>query len=104
MALEVCYNYSIALIVSPAVQETRIESRGAALPRARQFRGYPRGFITWDDSIGIHPQNPRCYCGLPSRQDWKGEKACVKPFGEGFWVCASGACDYFSDREGWSSL
>jgi hypothetical protein len=23
----------------------------------------------------------------------------VKPFGEGFWVCASGACDYFSDRK-----
>lgn len=31
--------------------------------------GYPRGFITWGDSIGIHPQKPRCYCGFPSRQD-----------------------------------
>ena len=61
--------------------------------------GYPRGFITWDDSIGIHPQNPRCYCEFPSRQDRKGEKARVKTFGEGFWVCASGACDYFSDRK-----
>jgi hypothetical protein len=61
--------------------------------------GYCRGFIPWDDSIGIHPQNPRCYCGFPSRQDRKGEKACVKPLGEGFWVCASGGCDYFSDRK-----
>ena len=60
---------------------------------------YPRGFITWDDSIGIHPQNPRCYCGFPSRQDRKGEKAIMKPFREGFWVCAFGACDYFSDRK-----
>lgn len=61
--------------------------------------GYPRGFITWNDSIGIHPQNPRCYCGFPSRQDRKVEKARVKTFGAGFWVCASGACDYFSDRK-----
>jgi hypothetical protein len=60
---------------------------------------YPRGFITWDDSIGIHPQNPRCYCGFLSRQDQKGEKACAKLFREGFWVCASGACDYFSNRK-----
>jgi hypothetical protein len=59
--------------------------------------GYPRGFVAWDDSIGIHPKNPRCYCGFPSRQDRKGKKA--NPFGEGFWVCASGACDYFSDRK-----
>lgn len=59
--------------------------------------GYPHGFITWDDSIGIHPQNPRCYCGFPSRQDRKGEIA-RHPCETGFWVCASGACDYFSDR------
>ncbi|PMD41810.1 hypothetical protein L207DRAFT_511594 [Hyaloscypha variabilis F] len=59
--------------------------------------GYPRGFITWDDGIGIYPRNPRCYCGFPSRQDRKGGKA--NSGGEGFWVCASGACDYFSDRK-----
>jgi hypothetical protein len=23
----------------------------------------------------------------------------VKPFGEGFWVCATGACDSFADRK-----
>jgi hypothetical protein len=61
--------------------------------------GYPRGFVTWDDGIGIHPENPRCYCGFPSRQDRKGERAHGKPFGDGFWVCASGACGYFSDRK-----
>jgi hypothetical protein len=59
--------------------------------------GYPRGFITWDDGIGIRPRNPRCYCGFPSRQDRKGGKA--NSVGEGFWVCALGACDYFSDRK-----
>jgi hypothetical protein len=58
--------------------------------------GCPRRFVTWDDSIGIHPENPRSYCGLPSR---KGEKARVKSVGDGFWVCASGACGYFSDRK-----
>lgn len=97
--------------MAPAKIERRIESVGdIARPyyicticdngKFNVFRdsGYPRGFITWDDGIGIHLQNPRCFCGLPSRQDRKGEKARVKGFGEGFWVCASGACDYFSDR------
>ena len=60
---------------------------------------YPRGFIIWDDSIGIHPLNPRCYCGFESRQDRKGEKARVRRFGEGFWICATGAFEYFSDRK-----
>lgn len=23
----------------------------------------------------------------------------MKSFGDGFWICASGACDYFSDRK-----
>jgi hypothetical protein len=45
--------------------------------------GYPRGFVTWDDSIGIHPANPRCYCGLPSRQDRKCGKARAKSVGDG---------------------
>jgi hypothetical protein len=26
-------------------------------------------------------------------------KACGKLFAEGFWVCASGGCDYFSERK-----
>jgi len=53
--------------------------------------------VTWDDSIGIHPRNPRCYCGFPSRQDWKGGKA--NSVREGFWVYALGVCDYFSNRK-----
>lgn len=64
---------------------------------------YPRGFNTWDDGIGIYPQNSRCFCGLPSRQDWKGEKARVKGFGEEFWACASGALILLR-QEGWSSF
>jgi hypothetical protein len=59
--------------------------------------GYPRDFITWDDNIGLHPDNPRCYCGCPSRQDRKGSKYPLG-FGDGFWICASGACWYYSDR------
>jgi hypothetical protein len=33
--------------------------------------GHSRGFITWDDNIGLHSGNPRCYCGFPSRQNRK---------------------------------
>jgi hypothetical protein len=33
--------------------------------------GYPRGFITWDDEIGLHPDNPEHWCGRLSRQDCK---------------------------------
>jgi len=36
---------------------------------------------------------------LRVRQDQKSGKALVNPFGEGFWVYASGACNYFSDRK-----
>ena len=61
--------------------------------------GYPRGFVTWDDGIGIDAQNPKCYCGSASRQDRKGRKGHWKGFEGGFWVCASGACDYYSDRK-----
>ena len=42
---------------------------------------------------------PDATAGSPSRQDRKGEKARVNPFGEGFWVCALGASDDFSDRK-----
>ncbi|KAL1969791.1 hypothetical protein VTN77DRAFT_7300 [Rasamsonia byssochlamydoides] len=59
--------------------------------------GYPRGFVTWDDDIGLHSDNPRCYCGVPSRQDRKCRFTGL--FGDGFWICASGACGYYSDRK-----
>jgi hypothetical protein len=62
--------------------------------------GYPRGFITWDDNIGLHPDNPRCYCGLPSRQDRKSRKYPLGSVEDGFWICASGACGYYSERRG----
>lgn len=40
------------------------------------------------------------YCGSPSRQDGKGGKAPTKFIKHGFWVCASGACDYVSYKDG----
>ena len=62
--------------------------------------GYPRGFVTWDDDIGIDARNPKCYCGIASRQDRKGIAAGYgKGFEGGFWMCASGDCCYYSDRK-----
>ena len=66
---------------------------------ANWLHRFRKRFVTWDDGIGTHPQNPHCFCIYPSRQDRKGTEARVKGFGEGFWVCASGACHYFSDRK-----
>ncbi|KAF2202714.1 hypothetical protein GQ43DRAFT_479682 [Delitschia confertaspora ATCC 74209] len=60
--------------------------------------GFPRGFITWDDTIGIRSSNPKCFCGFPSRQDRKcGIHAKGGGFGTGFWTCATGVCGYYSD-------
>jgi hypothetical protein len=82
--------------MAPAMIERRTESVHITRPyficttcdnaKSKYFRssGYPRGFISWDDGIGTKPQNPRCYSGLPSRQDRKGKKCRVKGFGEGF--------------------
>ena len=61
--------------------------------------GYPRGFVTWDDYIGIDARNPKCYCGFASRQDHKARRECFKGVEGGFWVRASGACHYYSDRK-----
>ena len=63
--------------------------------RLRYCISLPRSVL--DAGIGIHPRNPRCYFGFPSRLDRKGEKA--NWVGEGFWICALGACDYFSGRK-----
>lgn len=37
--------------------------------------------------------------GFPSRQDQKSRKYCLNENGDGFWICASGACHYYSDRK-----
>lgn len=51
-------------------------------------------WTTWDDSIGMDPSNPKCYCGFQSRQDRALNRS--KRPGMGFWTCASGACQYYS--------
>ncbi|KAF2161950.1 hypothetical protein M409DRAFT_58721 [Zasmidium cellare ATCC 36951] len=54
-----------------------------------------RDFVTWD----AHGENPKCDCGLPSRQGRLGLDD-PKP-GYGFWECAFGSCKYRSrDRKG----
>jgi hypothetical protein len=58
--------------------------------------GYPRGFITWDDNVGLDSSNPKCYCGITSRQDRISVRGNLP--GWGFWTCAAGQCDYFSER------
>jgi len=54
--------------------------------------GYRPGMIAWNDARGVHRINPICDCGIPSRQDRSTNS------GLGFWVCATGACQYLSDR------
>jgi hypothetical protein len=54
-----------------------------------------RGWMTWDDAIGIRDSNPRCDCGTVSRQDQIGVNGVRR--GMGFWVCASGSCNYYSE-------
>ncbi len=56
---------------------------------------HERGWIAWNDARGIHPSNPNCDCGIPSRQDGVGVRRLRA--GMGFWTCASGACSYYSE-------
>lgn len=64
--------------------------------KSRQGTGNrDEGWITWDDDIGVHNENPRCHCKMASRQDRAG--AYTNMAGWGFWTCATGRCDYFSD-------
>lgn len=64
--------------------------------KSRQGTGNrDEGWITWDDDIGVHNENPRCHCKMASRQDRAGTYTNMA--GWGFWTCATGRCDYFSD-------
>ena len=56
------------------------------------------GWIAWDDDCGMSIDNPKCHCGIASRQDKAGADALIIP-NLGFWTCATGRCDYFSDFE-----
>ncbi|KAL8691265.1 MAG: hypothetical protein Q9218_003467 [Villophora microphyllina] len=57
-----------------------------------------KGWITWDDDLGVHPDNPVCECpgNWVSRQDRSGKRSKYKD--GGFWTCATGQCDYLSYR------
>ena len=55
-------------------------------------RNPQKGWITWDDDIGVHSANRRCFCGWVCRQDRMRN-------GKGFWTCAVGGCEYRSFRE-----
>lgn len=55
-----------------------------------------RRWVCWADGRGLSWENPRCYCGQPSRQDRIGrDKGCKA--GLGFWTCVTGHCDYYSE-------
>ena len=55
-------------------------------------------WVTWDDDKGMYVDNPQCKCGAPSREDMKGKEAKAKKvLGQGFWTCATGRCDYYSE-------
>ncbi|KAL8700561.1 MAG: hypothetical protein Q9201_005376 [Fulgogasparrea decipioides] len=59
-------------------------------------RARRKGWVTWDDEVGIDVDNPPCDCrgGFVSRQDRGGTNSYYP--GGGFWTCATGQCDYLS--------
>ena len=59
---------------------------------------HERGWVTWDDNIGVAPDNPLCRCQRISRLDIAGVYSNHR--GRKFYTCSTGACDYFL----WASL
>jgi len=57
---------------------------------------HARGWVTWDDTVGVAPGNPLCNCQRSARQDAAGAGSAVP--GRGFWTCSTGACYYISWR------
>ena len=56
-----------------------------------------KGWITWDDDIGVHENNRTCICGLACRQGRAGSDSVWE--GKGFWTCAVGRCSFISYRK-----
>ncbi|KAI2616519.1 hypothetical protein GGR54DRAFT_641540 [Hypoxylon sp. NC1633] len=50
------------------------------------------GFICWADTRGIHPDNPRCWCGHPAREDLTGDSS--KQPDTLWYKCATDACKF----------
>ena len=55
-----------------------------------------KGWISWDDDVGIRQSNRACFCGFACRQDKAGVGS--KYPGGGFWTCAIGRCKFTSFR------
>lgn len=62
-------------------------------------RGSCRQWVCWADQEGIGTGNPRCDCKdqAPSRLDIIVRNK--TKFGRGFWTCARGQCDFYSENE-----
>ena len=56
-----------------------------------------KGWISWDDNVGVRDTNRACYCGVACRQDRAGVESRYP--GSGFWTCAYGKCDFLSYRK-----
>ena len=56
-----------------------------------------KGWLSWDDNIGIHQDNRPCFCGYVCRQDRAGPDSFYP--GGGFWTCATGTCSFLSWRK-----
>ncbi|KAI1776751.1 hypothetical protein F4818DRAFT_358895 [Hypoxylon cercidicola] len=74
-------------------RETSTTSRnhGRAYFRCRDCPGFG-GFVCWADARGVRPDNPRCWCGQPAREDITGDSA-TRP--DTLWYkCATDACRF----------
>ncbi|KAI0009977.1 hypothetical protein F4779DRAFT_579454 [Xylariaceae sp. FL0662B] len=49
-------------------------------------------FICWADARGVRPDNPRCDCGFPAREDITGDNS-IQP-NTPFYKCATDACRF----------
>ncbi|KAL8710760.1 MAG: hypothetical protein Q9220_004778 [cf. Caloplaca sp. 1 TL-2023] len=75
-----------------------VKCKQNASPNARKTGDRIKGWITWDDHIGISPENRPCFCagGYACRQDMAGVDSFYP--GGGFWTCATGSCNFLSFR------
>ena len=71
--------------------------------RTHNREHHVRGWVTWDDNIGVAETNPLCRCSHYARKDRAGVRS--QNAGKHFWTCSTGACGYTSWRrdgsEGW---
>jgi hypothetical protein len=68
------------LIAADTFRRTCTQHPGAAVSKTvsphntkgnagRRYYSCPEGcFLGWGDMIGVHPNNPTCHCGMPSRR------------------------------------